>query len=358
MNSTLLAQLRNALANLYSDESSVRRIMSDSNMDLIRINFNNTPQNLWHAILVEANRTNRTEALLNAVAEEYGTDSKFCNNYCKSLKQPIAGKKYDSQLNSVSSILSSDERQSLTYYLKENRQWATASPIGRRGILVDAGLPVEWVNALQIDGTSTDNYRVLTELEQYSLESGTSKQTYLVLLVAWLSRFASDNESLQFMNQLLQKYQLPPSISNDTKFQREAQHKFGNIILGVSTILNVHSSFGPPDQESFDNDENFFLIYLSLGITFVVNKDDYINSKIVESVILTHPWCSIPFGLKFGMSRADAEQCLGLDFTPIALRNRPNSWLYNSKFSTSYLLKFSADGLQSIRVIGKTLTYE
>lgn len=76
-NSNSLANLRNILAELYDDVSSIRRIAGDAGLNLTRIALNSSAINNWHAILVEAKHTNKVDALLRVVFDEYLENTKL-----------------------------------------------------------------------------------------------------------------------------------------------------------------------------------------------------------------------------------------------------------------------------------------
>lgn len=81
MKAEILSELRNVLANLYSDEPSMRRIIADSALDSSRILLNSTAINNWHAILTEAEKIGQVNALLGVVEREYGSNWKFREAY-------------------------------------------------------------------------------------------------------------------------------------------------------------------------------------------------------------------------------------------------------------------------------------
>ena len=69
---TALSQLRNALATLYPDETSARRVVADAGMDIRRIPFTPHALNNWHAILTEATKGDHIDALVQVALAEYG----------------------------------------------------------------------------------------------------------------------------------------------------------------------------------------------------------------------------------------------------------------------------------------------
>lgn len=77
MNRELLRDLRATLANLYSDTTSIRRILADTDINASRIEFSGNALNTWHSILAEAEKTAQVGDLLTAVGYEYGSNETF-----------------------------------------------------------------------------------------------------------------------------------------------------------------------------------------------------------------------------------------------------------------------------------------
>lgn len=89
MNPKNFADLRNILAELITDEQSIRRIVDDAGIDRRNIDFRSNAKNIWHSVLTEAENLHRVEALLDVVADEYGDNQKF----------QAAGKAYRESIN-------------------------------------------------------------------------------------------------------------------------------------------------------------------------------------------------------------------------------------------------------------------
>lgn len=70
----LFIKLRSVLATLYPDETSARRIATDAGLDITRVAFTGQTTNTWHAILREADHTNRVNAVLAQAEDEYGNN--------------------------------------------------------------------------------------------------------------------------------------------------------------------------------------------------------------------------------------------------------------------------------------------
>ncbi len=76
-----LVELRELLANLYPDTNSLKRIMYDSGLSLPKNSLNSTPDNNWHSILLEAQKSEKLNDLLEIVSREYGTNVLFQHAY-------------------------------------------------------------------------------------------------------------------------------------------------------------------------------------------------------------------------------------------------------------------------------------
>lgn len=69
--------LRDVLAALYTDETSARRIAGQARVDKGRIRFGATAVDMWHAILSEAVKLNRLDAVIEVVMYEYGANRRL-----------------------------------------------------------------------------------------------------------------------------------------------------------------------------------------------------------------------------------------------------------------------------------------
>ncbi len=67
--------LRDVLAALYADEASARRVAGQAGLSLTRIAFTPPALNIWHAILTEANRAGRMDALIAVAQGEYARNA-------------------------------------------------------------------------------------------------------------------------------------------------------------------------------------------------------------------------------------------------------------------------------------------
>lgn len=67
----ILTELRLALADLYPDVGSIRRIVHDAGLPSGRIEFNSKSTNIWHAVLQEAEKSAKVSDLLAIVLREY-----------------------------------------------------------------------------------------------------------------------------------------------------------------------------------------------------------------------------------------------------------------------------------------------
>lgn len=67
--------LRDALAGLYADEASARRVAGQAGLTLTRIAFSPPAVNIWHAILTEAARAGRMAEVIAVAQGEYGRNA-------------------------------------------------------------------------------------------------------------------------------------------------------------------------------------------------------------------------------------------------------------------------------------------
>ncbi|MFN8486116.1 MAG: effector-associated domain EAD1-containing protein [Caldilineaceae bacterium] len=103
MKPEILRNLRNVLANLYPDETSIRRIIDDAGINVLRLNLDATAINNWHSVLTEAVKVGRVDALLSVVAEEYPSN--------KELRIAIAAYRQSVGLTDHTNLDSREEQQ-------------------------------------------------------------------------------------------------------------------------------------------------------------------------------------------------------------------------------------------------------
>ena len=72
-----LSWLRPVLADLYPTEDDSRLVVADAGIAPQRITFSPKADTNWHAILEEARRQEKLDALLERVKLDYGTNHKF-----------------------------------------------------------------------------------------------------------------------------------------------------------------------------------------------------------------------------------------------------------------------------------------
>ncbi|MEZ4735449.1 MAG: effector-associated domain EAD1-containing protein [Caldilineaceae bacterium] len=78
---TVFARLRDALAHLYPTTESARRIADDAGLDAHQVRFSAQALENWHAILGEAVRVDKVNALLHIVLTEYGSNAEMSAAY-------------------------------------------------------------------------------------------------------------------------------------------------------------------------------------------------------------------------------------------------------------------------------------
>ncbi len=91
----IIILLRNLLAGLYLEATSIQRIVQDAGIDPARIIFGSTAVTMWESVLAEAVKGNKIGNLLDVVYAEYPSNpdfQKFYDTYHKSIDQPAKGK--------------------------------------------------------------------------------------------------------------------------------------------------------------------------------------------------------------------------------------------------------------------------
>lgn len=61
------------LAEIYSDAESIRRVAAEAGIDVARVNWNQTPINVWTRVIQEAQQNERMPALAAVAMREYPT---------------------------------------------------------------------------------------------------------------------------------------------------------------------------------------------------------------------------------------------------------------------------------------------
>jgi hypothetical protein len=126
-------RLRNILAEIYDDLSNAKRIVDDAGLNKLNIEFSAIAISNWHAILREAEKSNRLDTLLNITLTEYPENQQLsvaCEEYRKSLEQirnfsrhsrlqPYFAHPYALQVNFTGRLT---ERQMLTAWLTDDQR--------------------------------------------------------------------------------------------------------------------------------------------------------------------------------------------------------------------------------------------
>jgi hypothetical protein len=70
-----LSRLVQVLANLYDTDAQARIVGKDADLDLTRIPLNGSAQSIWDAIVTEAQKQNKVQALVERARADYATDA-------------------------------------------------------------------------------------------------------------------------------------------------------------------------------------------------------------------------------------------------------------------------------------------
>ena len=81
--------LRDVLANLFTDEPSIRRILFDAGINTSRIplSLNGCAIDIWQSVLTETERMDQLDKLLGIVENEFGSVNKVVKELCEDYKQ-------------------------------------------------------------------------------------------------------------------------------------------------------------------------------------------------------------------------------------------------------------------------------
>lgn len=77
MKQATIMAMRALLAEFYPDVATIRRVLHDAGMDAARLPLNATLLDLWHAVLIEAEKGGQLAALLEIAKGEYGDNPRF-----------------------------------------------------------------------------------------------------------------------------------------------------------------------------------------------------------------------------------------------------------------------------------------
>lgn len=131
--------LRNVLANLYSDEASARRVVSDVGLEGRRISFSGHATNTWHAILKEAENTDKIEKLITVALGDYGTNSDLLSA-CETYQGRIQSKSKKSTEPAPQGAVSSREAPITILFLAANPTDTTRLRLGEESRSIDQAL--------------------------------------------------------------------------------------------------------------------------------------------------------------------------------------------------------------------------
>ncbi len=89
MNQNTLVALRNALVNLYPNAADIRRVVADAGIGVGPISFEGSTVNIWHSVLVEAEKQHQVDQLLAIAEVEYGGNQAL-QAACRAYRQATA----------------------------------------------------------------------------------------------------------------------------------------------------------------------------------------------------------------------------------------------------------------------------
>ncbi|MEZ4862906.1 MAG: effector-associated domain EAD1-containing protein [Caldilineaceae bacterium] len=88
-------KLRNILVKTYTDAATIRRVVDEAGLKAEHIDFNHSTLNLWHNVLQEAEKTQKSQKLLKILLTDYGSNSEvkqICAEYQHFIEQSNVAK--------------------------------------------------------------------------------------------------------------------------------------------------------------------------------------------------------------------------------------------------------------------------
>lgn len=86
--SSSFANLRDTLAFLFDKEQSIKLIAADAGLNIYAINFSDAPINVWHEVLAQTERENKTDELMLATFKQYDKNERLIKAWHNFLKSP------------------------------------------------------------------------------------------------------------------------------------------------------------------------------------------------------------------------------------------------------------------------------
>ena len=149
--------LRTILSDLYPTESDARRLIADAELNARNIAFSSHATNNWHAILVEARKSNRTDALIDVALREYPKNQRLRETY-------------DAYLLWVEQV-GPDFETAISNMVPDSVMQKTSAVMGAGGLIITIGLMI-----------------LMVMLGERLIAQGMSKQfLYVLLLIAGMS---------------------------------------------------------------------------------------------------------------------------------------------------------------------------
>ncbi|CAN5412784.1 hypothetical protein BH10CHL1_BH10CHL1_48440 [soil metagenome] len=154
-NPSPFVNLRNILADFYRHITTIQRVLVEAGLDPSRIVLGANPLNNWHAILSEAERTHKVDALLAVVLEEYGENQQLHEAYAAyqaSIQQSGEAARRTAKPSTTPELPTGPADQRLDIFLSYNR--SDAEFVGQlRNDLAAAGFTLWQAETELVSGT-------------------------------------------------------------------------------------------------------------------------------------------------------------------------------------------------------------
>lgn len=225
--------LRNTLIRLYNDRADAKRAAEDAGLNVFQISFEGSATNVWHNILAEAEKQGKAavQALIEVASGQYPNDEGLQQAVTaywggstvpsqarapENPSVPVARQETNmptspwSQLRNTRALpLSPTDQTHLIDVFYRIPAWVNGSENDRRGFLLAAGLPDQFVYGLHVTG-APKIAATLTINATQKLSHLIVKPTHLGLgaLIEYLLDEVVTVEDKRFLAYLVDRYQL------------------------------------------------------------------------------------------------------------------------------------------------------
>lgn len=237
MKTEIIANLRDVLATLYADEASIQRVIFDADLNAVHIALGSAAVNNWHAILLEAEKMGRTDALLHVVERHYGTNPEF-RIVCAAYRSAInLINQSNNQSHSVERVhQGSEPLMNCVHEMAAFRELLDHEATTQRAILLQGSHGCGKTRLLK-------EYRRLAEERQRKvIEFDLSKQLSIEHCLERIVNNSTGSSRFMAFEQSLRKKK-PESLSRQADWHVELTRSFFNDLRGQRTAIPIFVFF-------------------------------------------------------------------------------------------------------------------